>query len=119
VNDDEQRETGQASFPLVHLATVGIGQTRGNVDQTGNHGPGGVDCQAIEDKSVQNSPPEQGTSSLELVGVLGEVTGGEGNYQDVGGGDSDEDHGSKDGQVGVIEGSIPDENPGKVQQEID
>ena len=73
MNDDQERETGQASLSLIHLATIGIGQGCGNVDQTGNHCPGGVDCQAIEDKFVEDSPPEQGSSSLELMGVLGEV----------------------------------------------
>ena len=91
VEYNEERQAGQTGFSLIHATSKH--KSCGQVDEAGNHCPGGVDGQAVEDELVEHSPPEQRTTSLELVLMFKQVPGHEGNDCDVGDGDGEEDDG--------------------------
>ena len=116
VDDDQEGETSKTRFPLINLAN--IDQSSGDVDQAGNDAPGGVDSETIEDELVDDTPPEQRSALLKLMLMLEQIPGEEGDDKHVGDSDADEDHRGEDCEVGVSEGSVPDEDPGEVQKEV-
>ena len=117
MDDDKEGEAGEASRPLVHAP--GVGQGSGDVDQTGDHSPGGVDGPAIEAEPVEGAPPEQWPAPLELVCVSVQVAGHEDDHEDVGDGDGDQEDGGHDDQVGVSDSPVPDEDPAEIQEEVE
>ena len=96
-----------------------IDQSCGKVDQAGDHCPGSVDGQAVEDKSEENPPPEQRPSALELVVVSPQVPRHEDDDEDVGGGDKHEEDVGEDGKIFIVEGPVPDKDPGQVENEVE
>ena len=117
MDDDEEGEAGEAGGALVHAP--GVGQGRGEVDEARDHRPGRVDRPAVQNEPVDGAPPEQRPAALELVRVLVEVPGHEGDHQHVGDGDGGKEDRRNDDQVRVINGSVPDEDPAEIQDEVE
>ena len=67
-----------------------IDQSCGKVDQASYHSPCSVNTKTIQDTSVCNTPPEQGGSACEVLGIVSNVLGHEGHDQDVGNSDHEE-----------------------------
>ena len=109
VDDDKEGEAGEAGRPLVHAP--GVGQGGGDVDEAGDHSPGGVDGPAIEAEPVEGAPPEQRPAPLELVRVSVEVAGHEDDHEHVGDGDGDQEDCGHDDQVIIINAPVPYEDP--------
>ena len=108
VADDEEGEGGEAGGPLVHPAHVH--ERRGQVDEAGDHTPGGVHPQPVQHQPdhprqgtfllasssvqfvpVKDSPGEERGAPAELVRVLGQAPGQERQGQDVGDHDQEQE----------------------------
>ena len=78
-------------YTMTMMYLSSIDQSTGKVDQASYHSPCSVNTKTIQDKSVCNTPPEQGGSTCEVLGIVSDVLGHKDHDQNVGNGDAEEE----------------------------
>jgi hypothetical protein len=103
VEDHKQGEGGDATGRLVEAARVN--EDRGQVDQAGDAGPGGVESKPVQHDPVGDSQPEEGLATCKVGGVVRDVSCHEDTHHDVGDDDQHKANVRHDGHVLVNPGS--------------